>query len=120
MGGVPLGRGPLEQLAAPDVVDEHVDVTMASPDLLGQRLHLLGIEVVDGGRNAVPAELRDQLRGLFDRLWPVVFGSGRACRAARADDRCARFTECRCDIASSAAGRSGDESNTTAERVSIG
>ena len=32
----------------PDVVDEHVDVAVAGPELLRQGLHLGGIEMVEG------------------------------------------------------------------------
>ena len=50
IGRVPLGGPALEQLAAPDVVDEHVDVAVVVADLLGEVPHLIGIEVVDGAR----------------------------------------------------------------------
>ena len=56
-GRVPLGRAALEQLAAPDVVDEHVDVAVVVPDLLGQALHLVGVEMVDCGRDTGAAEV---------------------------------------------------------------
>ena len=61
----PLARSSFEQLGAPDVVDEHIDVSMVRPDLLGQGLHLIGIEMVDGSRNPGAAEVRDlpTLRG---------------------------------------------------------
>src|SRR5262249_17036262 len=50
----------------------------------------------------------------------VVLGTGRPRRAARADDGRACFTQSGRDTASGAAGRSSDEGDTTAERVSIG
>ena len=74
MGVFHSRRAALEQLAAPDVVDEHVDVAVVAPDLLGQALHLGGVEMVDRDRDAGAAELRDELGGLLDRLGPVVVG----------------------------------------------
>ena len=75
---VPLTRAALEQLAAPDVVDEHVDVAVLGPDPLGQVLHLIGVEVVDCDRDAVAAEGGDELGGFLDRLGTVVVGAKRS------------------------------------------
>ena len=44
------------------------------PGPLGQRLHLAGVEVVDGNRDTATAQLRDERGRLFDRLGSVVFG----------------------------------------------
>ena len=44
---VPLRRSALQDLGAPDVVDEHVDVAVLVAQLAGQPLHLRGIEVID-------------------------------------------------------------------------
>ena len=64
---------PLEQLlAAPDVVDQHVEPALLGVDALDQRPHLLGHEVVDPHGDAPAARRGDQLGGLLDRLRPVV------------------------------------------------
>ena len=54
---VPVGRTAFEHLAAPDVVDEDVDVAVLPPDVVGEVLHLVGIEMVDDGRDAGAAEV---------------------------------------------------------------
>ena len=73
---VPL-RGPaLQQLAAPDVVDEHVDVPELVADPFGEPAHLVGVEMIDRDRDSRAAEMRDELRRFLDRLRPVVLGSG--------------------------------------------
>jgi len=67
------GRGSTcEYLAAPDVVDQHVDVAVLVPDTLAQPSHLIGVEVVDLDRDTGPAEAGDQLGGLLDGLGAVV------------------------------------------------
>jgi len=65
-GRVPLRRSALQHFGAPDVVDEHVDVAVVRPNLLGQRLHLAGIEMVDCGGDTGAAELRDELGRFFE------------------------------------------------------
>ena len=72
---VPLRRAALQQLAAPDVVDEHVEVPVVAGDAPGETLHLRGVEMVDDDRDAGAAELRDERGRLLDRLGPVVLGS---------------------------------------------
>src|SRR6266850_619178 len=92
-GRVPL-RGPaLEQLAAPDVVDEHVDVAVIGPDPVGQGLHSSGIQVVESDRDAAPTQARDELRGFFDGLGTVVLRPSRSGTPARTHDRRARFAQ---------------------------
>jgi hypothetical protein len=44
------------------------------PDPLGQRLHLAGVEMIDGDRDAATTETRDERGRLFDRLGSVVLG----------------------------------------------
>src|SRR5882672_6776630 len=118
-GRVPL-RGPaLEQLAAPDVVDEHVDVAVIGPDPVGQGLHSSGIEMVDGDRDAGPAQARDELRGFFDGLGTVVLGSSRSGTPARTNDRRARFAQGGGDAAPGPSGRARYNGDATPERVSI-
>ncbi|GAA3083359.1 hypothetical protein GCM10020000_81880 [Streptomyces olivoverticillatus] len=47
-----------EGVAAPDGVDEHVQVPLFPVDALDQRLHLLRLEVVDHGGDALAARPR--------------------------------------------------------------
>ena len=122
-GSVPLRRSSLEELRAPDVVDEHIDVAVACPDLLGQGFHLVGIEMVDCGRNPGAAEARDELGSLLDRLGAVVVGARRAfapTAATRADDCCAGFAQGSSDAASGASGRPRYDGHATTQRVWIG
>jgi hypothetical protein len=72
---VPIGRPALEEFAAPDVVDQHVDVAVFVADLSGKRLHLVGVEMVDGGGDTNATEASDHLSSLFDRLQSVVLGA---------------------------------------------
>ena len=87
--GVPLGRAALEHLAAPDVVDEHVEVAVVARRS-ARRAPRPGR--VRDGRPAtampVPPSSRDELGGLLDRLGAVVVGA-RACRSCWSD-RCTR------------------------------
>ena len=53
---VPLRRPALQHLGAPDVVDEHVDVSVLVAETHGQPLDLRGIEMVDAHRDAGAAE----------------------------------------------------------------
>src|SRR5882724_11909661 len=94
---VPLGRAALEALAAPDVVDQHVDVTVLVADLFGQSLHVLRVEMVDRNSDANTAKARDQFSGLFDRFGAVVLGAMRACAPASADDGRTSFAQGRRD-----------------------
>ena len=43
--------------------------------LVGEVLHLVGIEVIDDGRDTGSAQVGDELGRLFDRLGAVVVGS---------------------------------------------
>ena len=54
---VPLRRTALQHLAAPDVVDEHVDVAVLVAEPVGQRSHLLRVQVVDRHGDADATEL---------------------------------------------------------------
>src|SRR5437870_1026008 len=73
-GSVPISRTAFQQFRAPDVVDEHVDVAVVFPNLLGQLFHLVRFEMVDCDCNTGSAEMRDELGSLFDRLSTVVVG----------------------------------------------
>jgi hypothetical protein len=69
---LPHRRVPLVQrLAAPHVVDQHVEPPLLAVDPLGQRLDLGRIQVVHPHRDAGAAGPRDQLGRLLDRLGPV-------------------------------------------------
>src|SRR2546427_13276836 len=84
---VPLCRAPLEQLATPDVVDEHIDVAMVFSEPLGERADLRGIEMVDGDRDPGASETRDELGRFFDSLRTVIVRSHGSSTATRAHDR---------------------------------
>jgi hypothetical protein len=120
-GRVPLRGSALEQLAAPDVVDEHIDVAVGGPDLLGQRFHLDGIEVVDRDRDAGAAEARDDLGGLLDRLGTAVVGpkGSRATTAPRAHDRCSRFSQGRRNATPGPSGRPRHDGHATTQCAAI-
>ena len=75
---VPLGRRPLEPLGAPDVVDEDVEPAVRLSNAIREAFDLRRIEMIGDDRNAGSAKLRDQFRGVFDGLRPVVFGAGRS------------------------------------------
>ena len=47
-GRVPIGRSTLQELRAPDVVDQHVDVTVIGSDPGREIRNLFGLEMVDG------------------------------------------------------------------------
>ena len=73
---IPFSRAALEHFSAPDVVDQHIDVPVVPVNPLGQFLDLGGIEMIDCGRNAGAAEIRDELGRVFDGLGAVVVGPG--------------------------------------------
>lgn len=55
---LPDGRVPLgQQLGAPDVVDQDVDVAVVASDTVGQAPDLLALEVVDGDGDGFSARL---------------------------------------------------------------
>ena len=121
-GRVPLGRAALQLLAAPDVVDEHVDVAQVVADLLGQLLHLTGIEMVDGAGDPGAAQVGHELGRLLDRLGPVVVRPGRPGRsgaATGAHHRRARLAQRGRDATPGAAGGAGDDGDATTKCVSI-
>ena len=118
-GRVPLRGAALEQLGAPDVIDEHVDVAVIPPDPLGQPRDLIGLEMIGGRGDADAAQPRDELGRLLDGLRAVVFRPRRARGAAGADDGRARLAERRRDAAPGAARRSGDHGHATPQRFAI-
>ena len=116
---VPVVGAALQDLGAPDVVDQHVDVAVVVPDPLGETPHLVGVEMVDRDRDAGAAEIRDHLGGLFDRLGAVVLGALRARRAPRADDGRAGFTQRGGDATARATRRARDDGDASLQCVSI-
>ena len=76
---VPRRRRALENLGAPDVVDQDVDVAVIGADPVGEGSHLCGSRWSTWIGDADPAELGDELGGLLDGLRSVVIGM-RHCR----------------------------------------
>src|SRR5262245_2206697 len=121
-GRVPLRGSALEHLGAPDVVDEHVEVSVAGPDLLRERAHLVGIEMVDGDRDPGATKSRNELGRFFDGLGAVVVRPGRSGMAAastRANHCCSSFAKRSRDATPSAAGRSRDDGYASTQCISI-
>jgi hypothetical protein len=120
-GSVPLSRTTFEQFAAPDVVDEHVDVAMVVANLLGQSVHLVRFEMVDRDCDTSAAELRDEVGSLFDGLATVVVGPDCSCAATAtcANDRRTSFAQGSGDSTPSASGRPCNDGHASAQRVSI-
>jgi hypothetical protein len=118
---VPVRRAALEDLGAPDVVDEYVDVAVVGPDPLGQRVDLVGFQVIDRDRYAGAPEPGDEVSGLLDGLGPVVVGANWADSAAAtgADDRRAGLAQGGGDSTPGAPGGAGDDSDAAAQRVWI-
>ena len=107
---LPDRRVPLEELlAAPDVVDEHVEPALLVVDAAHERLDLGGLEVVGRDGDALASGGGDELRRLLDRLRAVVLRAGGARAAAGAVDGGAGLAERDGDAAAGAAGRAGDE-----------
>ena len=69
-----VGGRPLEDLGAPDVVDQDVDGAVVAANLVGEGAHLTGVEVIDLDRDALAAQLVDQCGGLLDGFGAVVVG----------------------------------------------
>jgi hypothetical protein len=80
---VPLG----ELLAAPDVVDEHVQPALLGLDAPHERLDQGRLQMVNLDRDSLPAGAIHELGGLLDRLGPVVLRAPLPRRAPRAVDR---------------------------------
>jgi hypothetical protein len=114
---LPDRRVPLEQaLAAPDVVDQHVEAAALGVDALHERPDLRRLEVVGGDRDPLAAGRADELGGLVDRLRPVVLRAPPAGAAAAAVDRGAGLAECDGDAAPGAAGGAGHEGHLAGQR----
>lgn len=120
-GGVPLGRAAFEQFAAPDVVDEDVDVVVVAPDPVGETAHLRRVEVVDSDGHAGAAEVGDELGRLLDRLSAVVVRPKASAPAAAtgAHDGGTRLTEGGSNAASGPPGRPGDNGHSALQRISV-
>src|SRR5690606_33117234 len=107
---LPQLRVPVDHhLAAPDVIDEDVEPPVLAVDALDQRADLLAFEVIDLDRDPGTARGVDELRGLLDRLWPVVLTAALPRRASRRVDRRAGLAQRDRDAAPTAARRSRDE-----------
>lgn len=111
----------LQQLAAPDVVDEDVDVPLLAPDPFSQGFHLVRVEMVDSDGDTGAAELCDELGSLLDRLGRLVVGpnSFRPAIATSADNRCACLAQPSSDTTSSTAGPARNQGDATAQSVWI-
>src|SRR4029453_2860363 len=72
---VPLRRAALQKFSAPDIVDEDVDVTVISLNLIAQAFDLVGLEMIDGDGHADASEGGHELSGLFNRFRAVVLGT---------------------------------------------
>src|SRR5262245_5541952 len=116
---VPIGRTALQQLGAPDVVHEHVEVAVVVAHARGYPRHLFRLEMIGRDRDTGPAEVVDELGRLLDRLRPVVFGALCTRGAAGADDGGARLSERRRDPAPPAACRTRDERDLSAQRAGL-
>ena len=118
---VPVRRTSLEDLGSPDVVDEHVHVPELGTQPLRESRNPCGVEMVDGDRDPVPADLADELGRLLDRLRTVVVRSqGTATTAAPgAHHGRAGFPERQCDPATSAAGGSRNNGHLPSECARI-
>ena len=117
---VPLRGSTLEQLAAPDVVHEHVDPAVLLPDPVGEGAHLSGIEMVHGHRDADAPEPRDEVGRLLDGLRAVVLGPVCPRAAPRADDGSAGLAQRGGDAPPGAARRARNDGQAAAQRLSIG
>ena len=120
-GCVPLRWTALQEFATPDVVDEHVDVSVVVADLLGQSRYLRRIEMVDGHRDSRTTEAGDELSRLLDRLVAVVVGpSGRgAARATGAHNRRAGLAQRGRDAAPGPARCSRNDRDPITKSISV-
>src|SRR5438477_7638253 len=110
---IPVRRTVLEFLRTPDVVDQHINVTVFFGNAFGERAHLLRVEMVDRSGDANAAKLHEQFGRLFDRFGAVILGTPRACAAAVADDRRGTFAQARHDVPTSTARRAGYHRHST-------
>jgi hypothetical protein len=107
---LPQRRIPLEQLlAAPDVVDQHVEAVRLRVDAGHQRGDPGRVEVVDDDGDPAAAGGGHQLRGLLDGLGAAVLGGAPGGAAAGAPDGRAGRAEGHGDAAPGAAGGPGDQ-----------
>jgi len=113
-GLVPIIWSPFQQFAAPDVVYEHIDVAVVFLNLLCQRFHLGGFEMINCGRDPRAAESGDKLGRLFDCFRAVVFGASRSRTAARANHRCPGFAQGSSDAAPGSPRRSRNDAHAPA------
>ena len=115
---LPHRRVPLRQLlAAPDVVDQHVEAALLGVDALDERLDLRRLQVVDLGRDPGAACGVDELGGLLDRLRPVVLRAPVPRRSTGAVDGRPRLSERDRDAPPGTAGRAGHERHLPCERA---
>ena len=119
-GKGPEGRSPLGQrVAAPDVIDQHVQPTLFGADALEQpfdfRLH--GVVRPDG--DAAAALRGDHLRRLLDRLGSPGGGGFAPHAPSRAVDRGARRTQHAGDAAPRAARGAGNDGHLAVQRLRL-
>ena len=118
---LPHRRVPLGQLlAAPDVVDQHVQAALLGVDALHERLDLGRIEVVDRDGDPLAAGGADELGGLLDRLRPVVLRPPLAGAAAGAVDGRAGLAQRDRGAAAGAARRARHERHLAGQRTRHG
>ncbi len=98
-----------ERIAAPDVVDEHVEAAVLGADPVHQRRDVRRIGVVAADGNPGPACGVDPLGGALDRLRSVHLRALLARGAAAAVDGGSERSELDGDRAAAAAGGAGDK-----------
>jgi hypothetical protein len=76
--------------------------------------------MIDRGRNADAAKVRDEFGSLFDGLNTVVLGPGRSCAATCANNRCARFAQGSSDAAPGTSSCPRNHGHATTQCVTIG
>jgi hypothetical protein len=109
---------PLEEVfAAPDVVDEDVEMLLLVGDPVDERADLRRVQMVGGYGDAVAAGRGDQVGGVLDGLGAVVLGAAGA-GAALGDGHCAPPpSEFHGDPASRSPCRSGDQRDLALQRL---
>ncbi|GLZ48172.1 hypothetical protein Acsp06_43570 [Actinomycetospora sp. NBRC 106375] len=107
---------PDELLAAPDVVDQHVEAPLVAVDPLDESADLVVDEVVDRDGDAHTAGSLDELRGLLDRLGAVVLRAAPTSAAPGDVDRGTRSPELDRDPSPPSSGRPGDEGDRVRQR----
>jgi hypothetical protein len=105
-------------VAAPDVVDEHVEAAVDGADPVHERRHVCWVAVIAAHGDPFPAGGGDALRGFLDGFGPVQHRAAGAGAAAAAIHRGAERSELDGDGAAAPARGTRDESDTARERLS--